>query len=236
MPNNMKPIRVLLVDDEFLALNLLEDYMLRLPGLEIVAKVKVATQALDILQKEPVDLLFLDIQMPTLSGINLLKTLTQKPVTVFTTAYAQHAVEAYDLNVVDYLLKPYSFERFVQAVHKAKAVLTKQQPDAPEPTFIVVKVDGKLQKIALEDLLYVEGLREYVKLVCAGKQYITFERLKNIEEALPSTDFIRVHKSFIVAKGAVQSLDGNLLDIGKTKIPVSRDKKEDVVAAIFGVR
>jgi len=232
------PARLLLVDDEFLALRLLEDYAARLPGLEVAAKAKTALQAMEILAAEPIDILFLDIQMPVLSGVNLLKALPRRPVTIFTTAYSEYALEAFDLNVVDYLLKPYSFERFVQAVNKALDALPKSVENAeivPENEYIVVKVDGRLEKIALEELLYVEGLREYVRLVCANRQYVTFERMKNIEERLPAAQFLRVHKSYIVAKKAVQSLEGNLLHVGKVKIPVSRERKEAVVDAIFRV-
>ncbi len=231
MNNN---IRILMVDDEFLALKLLEDYISRLPGLEVVAKTKSVAEALDILAKEQIDLLFLDIQMPILSGVNLFKSLQKKPLAIFTTAYAEYAVEAFDLNAVDYLLKPYGFERFVQAINKVRDILAKKTESPNEPNFIVVKVDGRLQKVLLKDLLYVEGLKEYVKLVCNGKQYVTFERLKNIEELLPAADFVRVHKSFIVAKQAVQSLEGNQLDLGRVKIPISREKKEGVLSAIFG--
>jgi two-component system, LytTR family, response regulator LytT len=232
------PTRILLVDDEFLALRLLEDYATRLPGLEVVAKAKTALQAMEILAAEPIDIMFLDIQMPVLSGVNLLKALPRRPVTIFTTAYSEYALDAFDLNVVDYLLKPYSFERFVQAVHKALDALPKSAENTdvlPENAYIVVKVDGRLEKIALEELLYVEGLSEYVRLVCAQKQCVTFERMKHIEARLPAAQFLRVHKSWIVAKRAVQSLEGNLLHVGKVKIPVSRERKEAVVAAIFGV-
>lgn len=227
-------MRILLVDDEYLALRLLEEYAGRIPSLEVAGKAKTAVQALDILNRESIDVLFLDIQMPLLSGINLIKSLQKKPITIFTTAYSEYAIEAYDLNVVDYLLKPYSFERFVQAVNKAREALSRSGELPAEPPFLVVKTDGKLQKILLQDVLYVEGLREYVRLVCAGKQYVTFERLKNIEERLPAADFIRVHKSFIVSKKAVQSLEGHQLDLGKTRIPISRERKEAVVKAIFG--
>jgi DNA-binding LytR/AlgR family response regulator len=227
-------IRILMVDDEFLALKLLEDYISRLPGLEVVAKTKSVTEALDILAKEQIDLLFLDIQMPILSGVNLFKSLQKKPLAIFTTAYAEYAVEAFDLNAVDYLLKPYGFERFVQAINKVRDILAQKSESPKEPGFIVVKVEGRLQKVLLKDLLYVEGLKEYVKLICNGKQYVTYERLKNIEEILPATDFVRVHKSFIVAKQAVQSLEGNQLDLGKVKIPISREKKEEILFAIFG--
>lgn len=224
-------MRILLVDDEFLALNLLEEYASRIPGLQVVNKVKSGILALEILEKEAIDVLFLDIQMPMLSGVNLLRALPKKPITIFTTAYSEYAVEAFDLNVVDYLLKPYSFERFVQAVNKAKEAM----PPLSPLDFIVVKVDGRLQKIQLSELLYVEGLKEYVKLVTATKQYVTFERLKNIADMLPEQDFLRVHKSYIVAKHAVHAVEGNLLDLGKIKIPISREKKEEVVKSIFGI-
>lgn len=239
----MKKINVLLVDDEYLALNLLEEFAGRLPGLEVVGKAKNPTQALELLEQNPVDILFLDIQMPIISGVNLLKSLRNPPVTVFTTAYSEHAVEAFDLNAVDYLLKPFAFERFLQAVNKAKEALGRREPvpapaaPAAAPEFIVVKVDGRLQKIRLDELLYVEGLKEYIRLVCGGgKQYVTFERMKNIEEQLPSQNFLRVHKSYIVAKRHVQAVEGNQLDLGnKIKIPISREKKDEVVSAIFGV-
>lgn len=231
------------MDDEYLALNLLEEFAGRLPGLEVVGKAKNPTQALELLEQNPVDILFLDIQMPIISGVNLLKSLRNPPVTVFTTAYSEHAVEAFDLNAVDYLLKPFAFERFLQAVNKAKEALGRREPvpapaaPAAAPEFIVVKVDGRLQKIRLDELLYVEGLKEYIRLVCGGgKQYVTFERMKNIEEQLPSQNFLRVHKSYIVAKRHVQAVEGNQLDLGnKIKIPISREKKDEVVSAIFGV-
>lgn len=234
-------IKILLVDDEYLALNLLEEFAGRLPGLEVVGKAKTPAQALEILEKTPVDVLFLDIQMPVISGVNLLRSLQRPPVTIFTTAYSEHAVEAFDLNAVDYLLKPFSFERFLQAVNKAKEAMGRKEAPTvaetppPEADFIVVKVDGRLQKIQLSDLLYVEGLKEYVRFVCNSRQYVTFERMKNIAEILPAQAFMRVHKSYIVAKRCVQSIEGNLLDLGKIKIPISREKKEDVVREIFGV-
>lgn len=175
--------------------------------------------------------------MPIFSGTNLLRSLQRPPVTIFTTAYSEHAVEAFDLNAVDYLLKPFSFERFLQAVNKAKDAIAKQSPPpspaAKEQDFIVVKVDGRLQKISLSELQFVEGLKEYVKFVCLGKNYVSLERMKNVEEMLPDNDFVRVHKSFIVNKKWVQSIEGNLLEIGKTKVPVSREKREDVVKLIF---
>ncbi len=235
----MTTIKTLLVDDEYLALNLLEGFIANIPDLEIVGKVKSPVQALEILQKGQVDLLFLDIQMPTLSGTNLLKTLPQAPVTIFTTAYADYALEAFDLNVADYLLKPFSFERFLQAVNKAR-VLLKEQHAVPgtlqnfdHPEFFTVKVDGKLVKVQYTEILFIEGLKEYVRIVCEEARLVTLESLKNLEDLLPTDNFLRVHKSYIVAKNRVQSLNGNMLEIGTHKIPISRSKREEVVQAIF---
>ena len=232
-------IRTLLVDDEYLALNLLEAYAQQVPDLEIVGKEKLPMKALERLQQGQVDLLFLDIQMPVLSGNNLLKTLQNPPLVVFTTAYTEYAIEAYDLNVVDYLLKPFPFERFLQAVQKAKQLLNARQAGSPAQSsaatdFLSLKVDGKLVKVFVDDILYIEGLKEYVRFVCSGnRKYVTLESLRNLEELLPSQQFSRVHKSYIVAKTKVSALDGNMLEIGTVKIPISRGKRDEVVADIF---
>jgi DNA-binding LytR/AlgR family response regulator len=238
----MEPLRTLLVDDEYLALQLLENYVGQVPDLHLVDKVKLPLNALDILQAQPIDLLFLDIQMPLLSGSALLKTLPHPPLTVFTTAYNEYAVEAYNLNVVDYLLKPFSFDRFLQAVQKAKEIHRARQranalsePNEPSPNFLVVKADGKMIKIFFDELLYVEGLKEYVRFVCTNnRKYVVLESLKKLETSLPSPHFLRVHKSYIVAIQKVKALDGNQLEIESQKIPISREKREVVVAQIFG--
>ncbi len=235
----MATIKTLLVDDEYLALNLLEEFSKKVPELEVVGKVKFPMKALDVLNKTPIDLLFLDIQMPTLSGNNLLKTLKNPPLVIFTTAYSEYALEAFELNAVDYLLKPFSFERFLQAVNKAKEQhylrVQDQMPILPTTTkgYFSIKVDGKIVKVNFDDILYIEGLKEYVRLVCKEARLVTLESLKNLEEILPEENFVRVHKSFIVAKNKVQSLEGNLLEVGEHKIPISRSKKEEVVEWIF---
>ncbi len=239
----MKTYSTLLVDDEHLALGLLENFCRQLPELVVVGSCRSAIEARQRLASEAVDILFLDIQMPVLSGTNLLRTLPQVPATIFTTAYSEHAAEAFDLNAVDYLLKPFSFERFLQAVGKAQAFLKKQEVAAvaaalvenPAPGYLVCKVDGRLEKIFFSDIIAVEGMREYVKIICPARQFITLESMKNMEDALPTGEFVRVHKSHIVAKRAVRSLDGNLLVLEKGKVPVSRERKEVVVRSIFGV-
>lgn len=238
----MNTIKTLLVDDEYLALNLLEGFIKQIPDMEIVAKVKSPIRALEVINQQQVDLLFLDIQMPTLSGNQLLKTLKNPPLTIFTTAYSDYAIEAFELNAVDYLLKPFSFERFLQAVNKAKEQLRFQRekplsnsPALPDPAsdFFTVKVDGKFTKIRYGEILYIEGLKEYVRIVCADTRYVILESLRNLEHSLPAHQFLRVHKSYIVAKNKVQSVEGNLLEIGKNRIPISRSKREEVIRAIF---
>ena len=233
-------IRTLLVDDEYLALNLLEAYAQQVPDLELVGKEKLPMKALERLQNEPIDLLFLDIQMPILSGNNLIKTLPNPPLVVFTTAYAEYAIEAFNLNVVDYLLKPFPFERFLQAVQKARQLLNaRQTPGSPpgDVNFLSLKVDGKLVKVALDDILYIEGLKEYVRFVCTGnRKYVTLESLRNLEEQLPAQQFSRVHKSYIVAHNKVGALDGNMLEVGTVKIPISRGKRDEIVEEIFRTR
>lgn len=228
----MPAIRTLLVDDEYLALNLLEEYVRAIPGLELAGRVKSAIAALEVLEKEPVDLLFLDIQMPGLSGVNFLKTLKNPPVAVFTTAYSEYAVQAFDLNAVDYLVKPFSFERFVQAVNKAREHI--RRDPFPLEGFLSAKVDGRLVKIFYEDILYVEGLKEYVRFVCQSGRYVTLESLKNLEELLPANRFLRVHKSFIVALNQVRSIEGNMLEIQTHRIPISRERREEIIRVVFG--
>lgn len=237
----MTPIRTLLVDDEFLALRLLEGFLKQLPGndLEIVGTFQQPLQAFELLSREPVDLLFLDVQMPQLSGTDLLRALPIKPVTIFTTAYHEHAVEAFGLDAVDYLPKPFSFPRLVQAVNKARATLRARLAEAPTPpaaaapAFLTVKSDGKYTRLPVDQILFVEGWQEYVRIHTTQGIFTQLDRLKNLEAALPTAQFMRVHKSYLVAVGKVQSLSGNELAIGPHRIPISRSSREQVLATIF---
>lgn len=228
-------IKTLLVDDEFLALNLLENFLQRM-GEEwtVLAKLKSPTAALTYLDEEPVDVLFLDIQMPSLLGTDLLKVLhPNPPITIFTTAYTDFAPQAFDLNAVDYLLKPFSFERFAQACAKAKALLS-LKPIGEIPTQLNIKVDGRLQKLDCEDILYIEGLKEYVRIVCKnGNKLVILESLQHLENNLPTDKFMRVHKSYIVAMDGVKALAGYKIEIGNTEIPISRSKKEEIKRRLF---
>lgn len=239
----MNTISVLLVDDEYLALDLLENFVKEVTDLKVAGKVKSPMEAMDILNREHIDLLFLDIQMPVLSGINLLKTLKRKPITIFTTAYSEHAVDAFGLDAIDYLLKPFSFERFLQAINKAKEQLHQLQVTVPrvderlpilQDGFLSIKADAKLIKVFFRDILFIEGLKEYVKIITETERFVTLMSLKELVDLLPEKDFIRCHKSYIVNGNKVKSIEGNLLHLENHKIPISRDKKNEVVARIFG--
>ncbi|HHJ50097.1 MAG TPA: response regulator transcription factor [Phaeodactylibacter sp.] len=234
-------MRVLCVDDEYLALQLLKEFISQVPDLEPVGFLKSPIEALKVLQEQTVDLLFLDIQMPTLAGNNLLKALPHPPQTVFTTAYADYATEAFDLDAVDYLLKPFSFERFLKAVNKARNAMASKAPSGigaqqlleGTKDYMAVKADGKMRKIWFREIRYVEGLKEYVRIHCEEGKYVVLERMKTLEEILPKGHFMRVHKSYIIACNRVTGLEGNMLELGADRIPVSRAKREEVVKLLF---
>lgn len=229
----MTPIRCLIVDDEELARALLENYAKRIPNLELVGLCKDPMEALRAIGEAPVDLLFLDIQMPELTGIEFLRSLSQKPLVVFTTAYPQYALEGYELDVLDYLLKPISFDRFVQAVNKASERLRLMANHKQEKDYILVKADHKIHRIRYEDILFIQSQLEYVAFQTAEGRTLSLGSLKALEEELPRDLFLRVHKSFIVAKSRVTTLEGNTIHIGKEKIPIGANYKEDVLRELF---
>ena len=223
-------IRCLAVDDEMLALELLEDNIRKVPFLELAGTCRSAMEAMEVLRSTEIDLLFLDIQMPDISGIQLLRSLPQKPMVIFTTAFSKYATEGFDLDVIDYLLKPYPFERFLKAVNKAYAYLDLHDRAASQPVekeadaaadFLFVRADYKLYRINLKDILYVEGLKDYVKIYLNDRPVVTQMSMKVIEEKLPAQDFIRVHRSFIVAFDKIDFVQKQALTIGKKEIPVS---------------
>lgn len=236
-------LKCMIVDDEYPARVLLNDYANKLPLLQVVASCKTALEAMAVLRQQPIDLIFLDIQMPELTGLEFLQSLAHPPLVIFTTAYADYALKGYELNVVDYLLKPFSFERFVQAVNKAAerfqlshgSSVTPPAPIAPaeQKPFIVIKADHKLHRIYYDDILFIEGLREYVAFHTLSGKIITLESLKKLEDLLPTDTFIRVHKSYIVNKKKVKSLYGNQLDIAGHWIPIGKLYRDEVVKHLF---
>lgn len=240
----MNEISCLIVDDEELARTLLENYTNRLPYLNVVGKCGNPIEALEVLQSTSVDLMFLDIQMPEMIGTEFLKILSQKPMVIFTTAYTEYALESYELNVVDYLLKPFSFERFVQAVNKANDLMKLKRGEiktATSPTeetsivekYILVKSEHKIHRILFKDIRYIQSMREYVAYYTPTGRILSLGSLKGLEIELPENQFMRVHKSYIVAKGKVTTLEGNMVHIGKEKIPIGASYRERVLKDLF---
>lgn len=228
----MNKINCLVVDDEELARKLLENYIARLPHLNLVQQCANPLEALSVLQENAVDILFLDIQMPELTGIDFLKSLHQKPKVIFTTAYSEYAIEGYQLDVVDYLLKPFSFERFVQAVNKAVELLKTNMGNA-EKDYLLVRSEHKVHKIKLEDIRYIQSMREYVAYFLPTGKILELNSLKKLEEGLPSDRFIRIHKSYIIPIHKVTALEGNMVHIGNEKLPIGNLYKEEVLKRIF---
>jgi DNA-binding LytR/AlgR family response regulator len=234
-------IRCLAVDDEKLALDLIEDNIKKVPFLELVQTCKSAIEAMEVIRRQSIDLLFLDIQMPDISGIQLLRSLHHRPMVIFTTAFSKYATEGFDLDVIDYLLKPYSFERFLKAVNKAYEYMdfrdrTSGQANTKDivasPAFIFVRADYKLYKINLKDIQYIEGLKDYVKIYVNEKPIVTQTSMKALEEKLPSRDFIRVHRSFIVAFHKIDFVQKHMLTIGKKEIPISEHYRDQLFKLI----
>jgi two-component system LytT family response regulator len=226
-------ISCLIVDDEPLARNLLTDYVRKVPYLNLLKSCSSALEAMEELRKNPVDLLFLDVQMPEITGISFLKSLQKKPLVILTTAYSQYALEGFELDVTDYLLKPITLERFLRAVDKVNQrlssgipVIKQETPEAPASSYIFVKDGTKLVKVRLEDILYVEGLKDYVTIHTPQQKIISLQRMKTLEEQLPSDRFIRIHNSFIVSLDAINAVHKDKVQIGEAFIPVGDTYKK----------
>jgi DNA-binding LytR/AlgR family response regulator len=232
-----KKIICLAVDDEPLALSVLEKYIASIEGLKLAGSCANAVQALQMLQQNPVDLLFLDIQMPQIMGTDFIRTLKKPPKVIFTTAHRKYAVEGFELDAVDYLLKPISFERFLKAVNKVLQTEI-QAPDAayhssdsfaePSNTSLYVRADRKMVKILLNDILYIEGLSDYIKIITTSKTIVTKHLLSSLEETLPKDAFIRIHRSFIIAISKIDSYNADTIHIGEKELPIGRLFKHDV--------
>jgi DNA-binding LytR/AlgR family response regulator len=234
-------INCMIVDDEPLSQDVIETYIKDFPLITLVRKCSNAIEALEALKQENIQLIFLDIKMPSLSGINMLKSIPSPPCVIFTTAYAQHALEGFELNAVDYLLKPFSFERFVQAVNKAcrkiemEALATSARKEYDKQDFIVVKADKRLHKINFEDIVYFNSIGDYLKIFLkTGKVIVTNETLKNIEASLPSNLFVRIHKSYIVSVKSIQYIEGNQVVIEDVSLPIGLTYKEHLISSFGG--
>jgi len=228
----MIQLQCLVIDDEPLAQNIIENYLFNFSFIKLMAKCDNALIALEWIKREKIDLIFLDVSMPFISGIDFIKTLKDPPAVILTTAHKEFAVESYELNVTDYLLKPISFERFLKAINKLN-VHVRDMPrsairDANEESFIYVKSEKQNVKISLKDILFIESLKDYIKIHTNSKTIITQVAISAIEQRLPE-NFLRVHRSFIVAKDKITAFTQHDLEIGKLQIPIGRNYKTIVL-------
>lgn len=218
------------IDDEPLALDIIKEFSNNTGFVHLFGTYTNPLDAVKDIRIHHIDLIFLDIQMPNLTGFNFLKSLANPPLIIITTAYPEHALNGYEVNAVDYLVKPFSFERFVKAVTKAfelNNLIKGYNPHtASELDFLLVKVEYSTVKVDLANILYIEGLKDYIKIYCSAKPILTKSTLKNIEVKLPSANFIRVHKSFIVSLSKVKSIENSRIIIGETRIPIGDQYKD----------
>lgn len=226
-------LKCIIVDDEPLAQEVLENYVQRMANLQLIKKCSNALDAFQSINNERVDLLFLDIQMPVIDGLSFLKSLKNPPAVIITTAFPNHAIEGFELNVADYLLKPISFERFLKAVDKVIEQGRVQANEEQPKDYIFLKVDSKLVKVNYSDITYIEGMKDYLKIFTKEKLLVVHQTMKKIEEILPKNKFIRVHKSYIVSLGTVNSIVGNFVEINGKEIPIGANYKDDLIRFVF---
>jgi DNA-binding LytR/AlgR family response regulator len=232
-------MKCLVVDDEPLARDLIESYIDQVEGLTVVKSCANAIEAFTAMQHKSVDLMFLDIQMPQVTGMELLKSLKDKPKVILTTAYREYAVEAFDLDVIDYLVKPITFERFLRAIskiyhvqHPLNEVEENSMLQSYDEAYIYLREDREMIKVFLRDILYIESLRDYVKVKTTTRQIITYQKISYLEQKLPENKFVRVHRSFIVSFDKVSSFAMNAVRIANTEIPIGRNYKQQALKVL----
>jgi DNA-binding LytR/AlgR family response regulator len=224
-------IKCIITDDEPMARKGLQGYIEKIDFLELAGVCEDAIQLNSLLKQQPADLLFLDIEMPYVTGIDFLKNTPNAPKVIFTTAYEQYAIKGYELDVLDYLLKPISFERFLKAANKAYDYFSSVTSNAGN--YLFIKTDNKLEKVNLQELLFVEAMENYVALYTADKKLVTHSTLKALQEKLPPAQFIQPHKSYVVNIQCIQSIEGNMLHVGsKYQIPISKYQKDEIMERI----
>ena len=231
-----KKIKCLVIDDELPARDVLQKHIAGIEALELTGTCTNAVEALSFLQSNTVDLLFLDIQMPHILGTNFIRTLKNPPKVIFTTAYRKYAIEGFELDAVDYLLKPISFDRFLKSVNKIldlnlqsnAALPVAENPPEPAQPFLYLRVDRKMVKVLFNDILYIEGLRDYIRIFTTSKTIITKHLLVTLQEMLPSDAFLRIHRSYIVSISKIDSYNTDTIGIGKQELPIGRLFKHDV--------
>mgnify|MGYP006298415361 FL=1 len=220
----------MIIDDEPLSRDVLRRYIGQIKSLELVAECPDALEATQILNTRQVDLIFLDVNMPGLSGISFARSLTVSPLIIFTTAYPQYAVEGFELNALDYLVKPFSFERFLKAVNRAFERTVPSPAPGNEPRKVLLKADKKLYAVEFSRILYVEGQGDYIRIFLEDRNLVVHDTIKNFLTALPEEDFMRIHRSYIVQLERIDYIEGNQVRIGDHAIPVSPDNREELLA------
>jgi DNA-binding LytR/AlgR family response regulator len=223
-------INCIAVDDEPLALNIIKNYICKIPFLKLQKTFRDGISVIEYLSSNEVDLIFLDIEMSGLSGTQLLKTLKKKPKVIVTTAFRDYAIDAFDLEVTDYLLKPFSFERFLKAVERIRTLISESQSHADvkinEKEYIFVKCNGKMIKVNFDDILYIEALNEYISIKTIAGNIITLQSMKNIEKVLPESKFARIQKSFIVSLSKIDFIEGQFIVAANKKLPIGNKYKK----------
>lgn len=230
----MKPLKCLIVDDEPLARQGLAEYVGQIDFLELKGQCKNAVEASGMLKETQADLMFLDIHMPMMSGIEFLREIKHPPLVIFTTAHREYALEGFELEVVDYLLKPISFPRFLRAAQKALELSGEQNQKDNDEAYFYVKEDGVFVKLCHQDILYIEGEKDYIFIHTPEKRHMVLTSMKAAQSRLPESTFMRVHRSYIINVSHVKALEGNTLHIGNAEVPVSKQYRDDVYERIIG--
>ena len=231
-------IKCIIIDDEPLAVSVIKNHLSEFQNMELLATFNTPIAALPIIERKEVDVIFLDINMPKMSGLEFLKSLKNKPHIVITTAYREYAVESFDLDVLDYLVKPIPFGRFLKAINKItnqvqlEKEIVKDNP-LKEEAFIFLKVDKKLMKIKLNDILYIESLKDYIKVITTLGDYLVHKSMTSISEELPQENFLRIHRSFTIAISKITSVEGNSIEIANKRIPIGRNYLQFAKQKIF---
>lgn len=223
-------LRCVIVDDEPLAIEVLESYLEQFDNLQLVQKFHNPIKAFEFIRNNPVDVLFMDIQMPKLTGLDILRSLTRRPQVIITTAYRDYALEGFELEVVDYLLKPISLDRFVRAIAKIDSGQSQLPPSVQklDDSSLFFRVDKKMVKVCLDEVLYLESQRDYLKIVLTNKEVTTHLSITEAEKVFPSDQFFRVHRSFIVAKAQIVSYSASEIEVGSHSIPIGRNYRAGV--------
>jgi len=234
----MKKLSCIIVDDEPIARKILQEFTEQTPFLDLLGKFESATKAEEFLKTNQPDLIFLDIEMPKVSGLEMIRRINTESMIILTTAFPQYALDGYELDIIDYLLKPFALHRFLKAVQKAKDFYEMKTQSVPiaigtlPPSYIFIKSEKRIEKVELSDILYAEVLGNYVTIYTERKKIIAYLTMKSLESQLSEADFIKIHQSFLVNRSKIESVEGNELRVGTKSLPISRNYRESVSSLI----